>query len=283
MLAQPSSDLLSLNGATVRVQWTLAQMIEGCARHQIRSISPWRDQVAQLGLKETARRIRDAGLKVNSLCQGGMFPAPDQAGRQAVLEENRRGVDEAVELGATCRLLVAGGLPKDPDGRPVSKDLAGARQMVRDGLAELLEYARASGMLLALEPLHPMRTGDYSCVNTIGHANDLCDELGPGIGIAVDVYHVWWDPQLKTQIERAGKNRILTFHVADWLIPTLDLANDRGMMGDGVIDIRLIRSWVEAAGYRGLHEVEIFSAANWWKRDADEVLDICQQRHRQYV
>jgi sugar phosphate isomerase/epimerase len=141
-------------------------------------------------------------------------------------------------------------------------------------------------MPLAIEPLHPMYAGDRACVNTMEHANDLCDELGSGIGIAVDVYHVWWDPQLKAQIERAaraGEKRILAFHVCDWLVPTMDLLNDRGMMGDGVIDIRLIRSWVEAAGYRGLHEVEIFSAANWWKRDGDEVLATCQERHRQYV
>ena len=141
-------------------------------------------------------------------------------------------------------------------------------------------------MPLAIEPLHPMRAADRSCVNTMEHANDLCDELGNGIGIAVDVYHVWWDPQLKAQIERAAhaaEKRILAFHVSDWLVPTIDLSNDRGMMGDGVIDIRLIRSWVEAAGYRGLHEVEIFSAANWWKRDADEVLETCKRRHRQYV
>jgi sugar phosphate isomerase/epimerase len=286
MLAPPNPDLLSLNTVTVREQWTLAQIIEGCAKHQIRSISPWRDQVAQLGLQETVRRIRDSGLKVSGLCQGGMFPAPDRAGRLAAVEDNRRAVDEAIELGAACRVLVVGGLPTGPDGRPVSKDIGGARQMVRDGLAELLEYARASAMPLAIEPLHPMRAGDRSCVNTMEHANDLCDELGNGIGIAVDVYHVWWDPQLKAQIERAARaaeKRILAFHVSDWLVPTIDLSNDRGMMGDGVIDIRLIRSWVEAAGYRGLHEVEIFSAANWWKRDGDEVLETCKDRHRQHV
>ncbi len=286
MLGPPSPDLLSLNTATVREQWTLAQIIEGCAKHQIRNISPWRDQVAQLGLKETVRRIRDAGLQVNSLCQGGMLAAPDRAGRLAAVEDNRRAVDEAVGLGADCRILVVGGLPKGPAGRPVSKDIASARQMVRDGLAEVLEYARAAAMPLAVEPLHPMRAADLCCVNTMEHANDLCDELGGGIGIAVDVYHVWWDPQLKVQIERAARaaeERILAFHVSDWLVPTTDPANDRGMMGDGVIDIRLIRSWVEAAGYRGRHEVEIFSATNWWKRDGDVVLETCKERHRQYV
>ena len=163
-------------------------------------------------------------------------------------------MDEAVELGADCRLWWLEDSLKGLTGRPVSKDIASARQMVRDGLAELLEYARAAAMPLAIEPLHPMYAGDLGCVNTMEHANDLCDELGSGIGIAVDVYHVWWDPQLKVQIERAaraGEERILAFHVSDWLVPTTDPANDRGMMGDGVIDIRLIRSWVEAAGYRG--------------------------------
>jgi sugar phosphate isomerase/epimerase len=285
MLAGPSSDLLSLNTATVRAQWNLAQIIEACVKHEIRGISPWRDQIARLGLAETARLIRHNGLRVSGLCRGGMFPAPDRVGRLAAVEDNRRAVDEAAELGAACLVMVVGGLPKGPDGTPASKDIAGARQMVRDGLVELLEYARAAAMPLAIEPLHPMYAGDRACVNTIEQANDLCDELGSGTGLAVDVYHVWWDPKLKAQIERAagapGK-RILAFHVCDWLVPTTDLLNDRGMMGDGVIDIRLIRSWVEAAGYQGLHEVEIFSN-NWWKRTGDEVLATCKQRHRQYV
>jgi sugar phosphate isomerase/epimerase len=285
MFAKPSSDLLSLNTATVRAQWNLGQIIEACVKHQIRGISPWRDQVAKLGLKETARRIRDAGLRVSGHCRGGMFPAPDREGRLAAVEDNRRAVDEAVELGAACLVMVVGGLPKSPDGKPVSKDIGGARQMVRDGMAELLEYSRAARMPLAIEPLHPMYAGDRACVNTLEQANDLCDELGSGTGVAVDIYHVWWDPKLKAQIERAaraGKNRILAFHVCDWLVPTTDLLNDRGMMGDGVADIPLVRSWVEAAGFKGMHEVEIFST-RWWKCDGDEVLATCKQRHQQYV
>ena len=130
-------------------------------------------------------------------------------------------------------------------------------------------------MPLAIEPLHPMYAADRACVNTMAHANDLCDELGAGLGIAVDVYHVWWDPHLQREIERAGNatpSRLLAYHICDWLVPTTDLLNDRGMMGDGVIDLPLLRSWMEARGYRGMHEVEIFSANNWWKRDPDEVL-----------
>ena len=245
-------------------------------------ISPWRDQVAAAGLKETAQRLRDSGITLSGYCRGGMFPAPDRAGRMAALDDNKRAVDEALTLGAPCLVLVVGGLPRDREGRIVSKDMAGAREMVRDGIGELLEYSRGAGLPLAIEPLHPMYAADRACVNTMAHANDLCDELGDALGIAVDVYHVWWDPELKVEIERAAANRgrLLAFHICDWLVPTTDLLLDRGMMGDGVIDIPRIRSWMEGAGYRGPHEVEIFSANNWWKREPDEVLAKCIERHQ---
>jgi len=277
----PDSELLSINTATVRAQWKLPEIVAGCARHGIRMISPWRDQVAGTGLKESAERIRDAGLVLSGYCRGGMFPAVDAKGRRAALDDNKRAVDEALTLGAPCLVLVVGGLPTAENGRVASKDLLSARQMVRDGIGELLEYARPAGMPLAIEPLHPMYAAERACVNTMAHANDLCDELGSGVGIAVDVYHVWWDPQLRQQIERAGaqQGRLLAFHLCDWLVPTTDLLLDRGMMGDGVIDIPLIRSWMDGAGYRGAHEVEIFSANNWWKRDPDDVLAVCVERH----
>jgi len=276
--------LLSLNGATVRAQWTLPQIIDGCARHGIRGIAPWRDQVAAAGLSETAARIRDAGLVVTGLCRGGMFTAPDRALRRAALDDNRRAVDEACTLEARCLVLVVGGLPKDRTGAVVGRDIAGAREMVRDAVGELLEHARAAGMPLAIEPLHPMYAADRACVNTLAQANALCDEIAPdgksGLGVAVDVYHVWWDPDLRAGIERAGAaERLFAYHICDWLVPTNDLLNDRGMMGDGVIDLPLVRSWMERAGYRGMHEVEIFSAQNWWKRDPDDVLATCRRRH----
>jgi sugar phosphate isomerase/epimerase len=283
-MAEPDSSLLSLNTATVRAQWDLPSIIDGCARHGIRGISPWRDQVAKAGLKESAARIRAAGLVLSGYCRGGMFPAIDREGRRAAQDDNKRAVDEALTLGAPCLVLVVGGLPKDRDGTIRGKDLAGAREMVRDGIGELLEYARPAGMPLALEPLHPMYAADRACVNTMAHANDLCDELGPGLGIAVDAYHVWWDPDLRREIERAGNatpSRLLAYHICDWLVPTTDLLLDRGMMGDGVIDLPLLRSWMEAAGYRGMHEVEIFSANNWWKRDPDEVLSMVKLRHHE--
>ena len=283
-MTAPDPSLLSLNTATVRAQWTMDQIVEGCARHGIRGISPWRDQVAKAGLIATAQRVREHGLVVTGYCRGGMFPAVDAAGRRAARDDNRRAVDEALALGARCLVLVVGGLPKDAAGRPVSKDLAGARAMVRDGIAELLEYARPAGMPLAIEPLHPMYAADRACINTLAQANDVCDEISPeddgALGVVIDVYHVWWDPHLAREIARAGAHkRLLAHHLCDWLVPTTDLLNDRGMMGDGVIDLPRIRQWMEAAGYRGFHEVEIFSN-RWWKTDPDVVLDTCMRRYR---
>jgi len=283
-MSAPDPSLLSINTATVRAQWPLPDIISALARHGIRGISPWRDQVAAAGLDDTARRIRDAGLTVTGLCRGGMFPAPDREGRRAAHDDNRRAVDEALTLGAQCLVLVVGGLPKDRGGNIVSRDLIGAREMVRDGLGLLHEYAQGAGMRLAIEPLHPMYAADRACVNTLAQANALCDELAPdgddGLGVAVDVYHVWWDPLLRAGIMRAGeRNRLFAYHICDWLVPTRDPLNDRGMMGDGVIDLPLIREWMDAAGYRGMHEVEIFSALNWWQRDGDEVLLTCRHRH----
>lgn len=273
-MQQPDSQRLSINTATVRQQWTLDKIIDGCARHQIRGISPWRDQVQALGLQQTAQRIRSNELIVSGYCRGGMFPGIDDAARRATDDDNRRAVDEALTLNAACLVLVVGGLPGS------SKDLEGARSQVRDGIGRLLEYSRNVGMPLAIEPLHPMYAADRACINTLDQANNLCDELGDdGLGIAVDLYHTWWDPQFYTQLDRAGRKRVLAFHLCDWLVPTRDLLLDRGMMGDGVIDIRAARQAVEALGYQGAHEVEIFSEHHWWKEDPDRVLETCKERH----
>lgn len=267
----------SLNTATIKQQWSLTEAIEGCARHGIRGISPWRDQLHDTGLEKAAKHIRDAGLQVSGVCRGGMFPVADPAERQAVIDDNVRAIEEAATLDADCLVLVVGGLPD------ASKDLAGAQQQVEDTLAELLPVARDHDVPLAIEPLHPMYAADRACVNTLRHANDLCDKLGDGLGVAVDVYHLWWDPELRQQIERTGRERLLAFHVCDWLVPTEDLLLDRGMMGDGVIDLELIRGWVEHVGYTGLYEVEIFSQKNWWRRDADDVLETVKQRIEEFV
>lgn len=273
----PKPEQLSLNTATVRQQWNLQQIIEGCARHEIRGISPWRDQVSALGLQPTARLMREHDLTVTGYCRGGMFPASSREQRQQKMDDNHRAVDEALELNAACLVLVVGGLPEG------SKDLNGAHQQVEDGLAALLDYARPRGMPLAIEPLHPMYAADRACVNSLQQANDLCDRLGDdGLGIAVDVYHTWWDAGFAREIRRAGQKRLLAFHICDWLNPTQDMLSDRGMMGDGVIDIRGLRQQVEAEGYQGFHEVEIFSRLNWWQQDPDEVLRTCKARHLEH-
>ena len=290
---------LSINTATLRksrgVDLPLPDIIELCARRGVRAISPWRDQVEAVGLATVSRLVRTHDLALSGYCRGGMFTAVDAAGLQAADDDNRRALDEACELSAACLVLVVGALPGALAGHAAHKDLALARGQVRDGIGRLLEHSRRCGMPLAIEPLHPMYAADRACINTLEQALNVCDELDPlraedaasagpaALGVAVDVYHVWWDPKLAQQIERAGRRRLHALHVCDWLTPTTDLLNDRGMMGDGVIDIPRIRGWVEAQGYAGYSEVEIFSTVNWWQRDAEATLATCIARHRSAV
>jgi len=262
---------MSLNSVTVKEQWGLPELIEGCARHGISGISPWRDVLGVMGVDRAAKQIRDAGLTVTGLCRGGMFPAADQAGRDAAIEDNRRAIAEAHAIGAKCLVVLGGGLP------PGSKDLPGAREMLREGLGRIMPDARAAGVTIALEPLHPMTCADRSVLSTLGQALDLCDEFGEGTGIALDVYHVWWDPQLASLIQRAG-SRIAAFHVCDWKVPTTDTVFDRGIPGEGCIDIPAIRRMVEAQGYGSFAEVEILSK-HWWQQDPEMVLPLLKERH----
>lgn len=283
----PSHEWLSINTATVRKQWSLPEIIDACARRGIRAISPWRDQVAAAGLQATRAQLQAHGMQLSGYCRGGFYPAADAAGLAAALDDNRRAIDEAKTLDAPCLVLVVGSLPGALTGQPAYTDIGRARGEVRDGIAASLAYAREVGMPLAIEPLHPMQAAERACINTLEQALDLCDELDPGrsgmLGVALDVYHCWWDPKLAAQIARAGASRLLAYHVCDWLTPTRDLLNDRGMMGDGVIELKKIRGWVEQAGYAGFAEVEIFSEHDWWQRPGDSVLDTCVERHRSVV
>jgi sugar phosphate isomerase/epimerase len=284
-------DWLSINTATVRKQSgaevPLDRIIDQCAERGVRAISPWRDQVAAVGLDKVAAQLKAHGIGLSGYCRGGFFPAPDAAGLKAALDDNRRAIDEAKTLNAPCVVLVVGALPGALDGKAAYTDIARARSEVRDGIAASLEYAREVGMPLAIEPLHPMQAADRACINTLEHALDVCDELDPGrsglLGVALDIYHVWWDPKLQQQIARAGKERLLAYHVCDWLTPTRDLLSDRGMMGDGIVELKKIRGWVEAAGFAGFSEVEIFSVFDWWKRPGEETLDVCIERHKSAV
>ncbi|WHO73511.1 sugar phosphate isomerase/epimerase [Rhizobium sp. BT03] len=266
---------LSINLATIREQCGFAEAVDICLKNGITSIAPWRDQVAKAGLDEAVRIVKSNGIKLTGLCRGGFFPAANEADWQKNLDDNRRAIDEAAAFAADCLVLVVGGLPG------ASRDIVAARQMVFDGIAAVLPHAQASGVKLAIEPLHPMYAADRSCVNTLGQALDMCEPLGEDVGVAIDVYHVWWDPDLANQIARAGRmKRIFAHHICDWLVPTKDMLLDRGMMGDGVIDLKGIRRMIEAAGFFGAQEVEIFSAETWWKRPADEVIATCVERFR---
>ncbi|WP_181705133.1 sugar phosphate isomerase/epimerase family protein [Chthonobacter rhizosphaerae] len=273
-MTAPAVPGLSINFATVRQIGSFGAIVDACLNHGITAISPWREHIHETGLAEAARIVAANGLRVTGVCRGGFFPAADAAGRQAAIDDNRRAIDEAAALKADCLVMVVGGLPKG------SKDIGAARAMVADGLAAILPHARAAGVPIAIEPLHPFYAADRACVNLLGQALDLCDALGDGIGVAIDVYHVWWDPDLAAQITRAGKGgRILAHHICDWLVPTLHVLNDRGMMGDGVIDLKGFRAMIEAAGFHGPQEVEIFSE-NWGGRPGDEVLRTCVERYR---
>ncbi|KRF06564.1 xylose isomerase [Paenibacillus sp. Soil766] len=264
---------LSLNQITTS-NWSLKEAVEGSARAGIPWIAPWRHKVAEMGLAESKRIIRDTGLQVSSLCRGGMFPAATAAERKVKLDDNRRAVEEAAELGTDVLVLVC--------GPAQDRDLDSARQWVAEGLEQLVPFAQSHGVKLGIEPLHPMYAAERSVVVTLAQANSLAEKFLPTqVGVVVDVFHVWWDPDLYPQVERAS-GRILGFHVSDWIVPTPDLLLGRGMMGDGVIELRRIREAVEAAGYAGPIEVEIFNQAIW-DRSGDEVLELMKNRYLEHV
>ena len=268
-MSAPDPTRLSLNQATT-MNWPMAETIEGCARQGLGWIGLWRHKVAELGLQETASLLRAHGLRVSSLCRGGFFPAATSAERQERIEDNRRAIDEACDLGAPVLVLVTGPAP--------DRDLDSARQMVFDGICAVAPYAAERGIKLAIEPLHPMFAGDRSVVVTLGQANNMEERIAsPSVGVAVDVYHVWWDPSVYAEIARAS-GRILGFHVSDWLVPPPDHVLGRGMMGDGVIELRRLREAVDAAGYAGPIEVEIFNQ-KIWDTPGDEVLAAMKERY----
>jgi sugar phosphate isomerase/epimerase len=259
-----STDGLSLNVWTTKA-WTLAEAVAGCVEQGVPGIGLWRDKVAGYapGLGDAARLIRESGLVVTSLCRGGFFTAPEVAGTDPSTD-NRRAVDECVALGTDVLILVAGGLPAE------SKDLREARRRVADGVAELAPYAAERGVKLAIEPLHPMFCADRAVVSTLGQALDLAEQVESttgcrNVGVCVDTYHVWWDPQVYAQIERAGRGgRIHAFQVCDFLVPIPAQALlGRGHVGDGVIEVAELARAVRAAGYDGFTEVEIFNQDVW--------------------
>jgi sugar phosphate isomerase/epimerase len=269
---------LSINSATTK-RWTLAQVVDGCVNAGIPAIGPWRDRVEEAGLDKAARLIKDAGLRVSSLCRGGFLTAPDAEGQAAALADNRAAILEAVALDTRELFLVVGGLA------PGEKDVVAARRRVADRLADLVPFAEENGVRLVLEPLHPMYAADRALISTLGQALDLAAPFDASVvGIAVDTFHVWWDPELKAQIERAGReNRIASYQVCDFNMPiAADPLLSRGYMGDGVVDFATIGTWVRDAGYTGDIEVEIFNQ-DIWDTDGNTVLSTVKERYAELV
>ncbi|MCC5033416.1 sugar phosphate isomerase/epimerase [Streptomyces sp. WAC 00631] len=268
----------SLNQETIR-QWSLPDLAEGCAEAGVRRVGLWRAPVQAYGVERAARLMREAGLTVSSLCRGGFLTATDPADRAAALADNRAAVDEAAALGTDTLVLVCGGLPEG------SRDLRAARERIADALAELVPYAAERGVRPAIEPLHPMFASDRCVVSTLAQALDLAERFpADRIGVVVDTYHLWWDDTVPQLIERAGASgRIAAFQLADWITPLPEgVLLGRGQLGDGCVDLRGFRERVDAAGYTGPVEVEIFNPA-LWARDGAEVLAETTERYRRLV
>lgn len=277
----PTTDIsrLSLNQYTT-FSWNVEEAAKGCERAGLSWIGLWRDKVAEFGLEKSARVVRESGLKVSSLCRGGMFPADSERERQDRIDDNRRAIDEAATLGTDTLVLVCGGLP--------NKNLDAARQMVYDGIVEMIPYAQERGIKLGIEPLHPMYCADRNVIATLGQANDFALQLNAAfpeyqtpVGVVIDVFHVWWDPQVFAEIERA-KGIIFGFHVCDWITPLPDVLKGRGMMGDGWIELGKLREAVDETGYNGPIEVEIFNETIW-AMPPDDVLELMKERYLKEV
>jgi len=267
MPAKPLTDFSKLCIHTITTKpWDIETAINKYAAAGVKGITVWRQWLEGRDYVKTGAAIKDAGLRVVSLCRGGFFPAKEIKDRQAAIDDNKRAIDEAAAINAPHVVLVCGAEPKQP--------LEESRKQITNGIVACLEHARAADVKLAIEPLHPMYAGDRSAVNTLKQANDMCLQLNdPYVGVAVDVYHLWWDPELENEINRCGEmGKLLAFHICDWRTPTVDMLNDRGLMGEGCIDVRQIRGWVEQTGFNGFNEVEIFSD-RWWAADQDEFLD----------
>jgi len=245
--------------------WKIEEAAKNFSAASVKGITVWRDALEGRNIRDTGKMLREHDLSIVSLCRGGFFPHKDISKRKGAIDDNRKAIDEAAELGTKMLVLVCGADP--------SQSLEESRKQIRDGIAAILPAASAAGVKLTIEPLHPMYADTRSAINTLAQANDMAEELNsPWVGVAVDVYHLWWDPMLEKEIKRCGENgNLMAFHICDWKLPTTDMLFDRGLMGEGCIPVKKIRSWVEDAGFTGFNEVEIFSNA-WWKEDQSEFL-----------
>ena len=245
--------------------WKIEEAAKNYSAAGVKGITVWRDALDGRNIKQTGKLLREHDLTIVSLCRGGFFPHKDLSKRNQAIDDIRKAIEEAAQLGTSMLVLVCGGDP--------SLSLEESRKQIRDGIATIIPDASAAGVKLTIEPLHPMYADTRSAINTLAQANDMAEDLNsPWVGVAVDVYHLWWDPFLEKEIKRCGDNgNLAAFHICDWNVPTTDMLLDRGLMGEGCIPVKQIRSWVEAAGFTGFNEVEIFSNV-YWKEDQSEFL-----------
>ena len=272
-----SADLNKLCIHTITTKpWEIETSCKKFSRAGVKGISVWRDTLSGRNIRQTGEMLRDHGLSIVSLVRGGFFPSFDPQKRKQAIDQNKKAIEEAYLLGAPLIVLVCGADPK--------QDLSESRKQIKEGIEHLLDDCRSVNVKLAIEPLHPVYADTRSAVNSMKQANDLVESIGsPVVGVAVDVYHVWWDPELETEITRCGKmNALFAYHVCDWKVRTLDVLNDRGLMGEGCIQLKQIRSWVQTAGFTGWNEVEIFSNL-YWQQDQDLFLNKIIQAYQKYV
>ena len=266
MSAKPLTDLSQLCIHTITTKpWSIEEAARNFSAEGVKGITVWRDALTGRDIRKTGELLRSYGLQIVSLCRGGFFPYKDAAKRKAAIDDNRKAIEEASALGAPLIVLVC--------GADAAQSLEDSRKQIEDGIATIIPDAMSAGIKLAIEPLHPMYADTRSAINTLKQANDMASALNsPLVGVAVDVYHLWWDPALEQEIKRCGENdHLFAFHICDWNSPTIDLLNDRGIMGDGCIPVNKIRSWVEATGFNGFYEVEIFSN-KYWSQDQSPYL-----------
>jgi sugar phosphate isomerase/epimerase len=277
MSTDPLQDLSRLCIHTITTKpWGIEDAARNYSSAGVKGITVWRDALNGRNIRQTGKMLRNSGLSVVSLARGGFFPNTNTAKRQAALDDNRKAIEEAFELGTEKIVLVCGADP--------GQSLSESRKQIFDGISAVIPYAQAAGVKLAIEPLHPMYADTRSAINTLAQANDMAEKLDSQVvGVAVDVYHLWWDPDLEKEIARCGRNnKLLAFHICDWKSPTVDMLNDRGLMGEGCIPVRKIRSWVEEAGFNGFIEVEIFSNI-YWKQDQNEFLKKIVSAYKEFA
>lgn len=255
--------------------WSIEEAAKNYSKEKVGGITVWLDTLTGRDIKKTGHMLRDLNLQIVSVCRGGFFPHSDKTKRLAAIDDNRKIIDQTAELGAPLIVLVCGASP--------GQSLEESRKQILEGIEAIIPYAKDAKIKLGIEPLHPMYADDRSAINTLGQANDLAEKLNsPWVGVAIDVYHLWWDPDLKTEIVRCGNNeKIFAFHICDWKSPTTDLLLDRGLMGEGCINIKQIRGWVEEAGFNGFYEVEIFSE-KYWSEDQFDFLRKIKEAYLKY-